>query len=120
MPLSIGIRTPCNVGDKEPQFDLKEASEKRLVQLNELEEMPNDSYENAKIYKEKTKRWHDKHLLRKEFKARDKVLIFNSRLKLFPCKLRSRWSGSVTVTSVTPYGAIGVQIENRQEFKVNG
>ena len=82
--------------------------------------MHNDSYENAKIYKEKTKRWHDKHLLRKEFKVGDKVLIFNSRLKLFPNKLRSRWSRPITVTSITPYGAIGVQIENGQEFKVNG
>ena len=88
-------------------FNLKEANEKRLLQLNELEEIRNDSYENAKIYKEKTKRWHDKHLLRKEFKVGDKVLIFNSKLKLFPSKLRLRWSGPVPVTSVTPYGAIG-------------
>ena len=46
-------------------FNLKEADKKRFLQLNELEEMRNDSYENAKIYKEKTKRWHDKHLIRK-------------------------------------------------------
>ena len=90
-------------------FDLKEASEKRLRQLNELEEMRNDLYENAKIYKEKTKKWHDKHLLRKEFKVGDKVLIFNSKLNLFSGKLRSRWSRPITVTSVTPYGVIGVQ-----------
>ena len=46
-------------------FNLKEASEKIFLQLLELEELRNDSYENAKIYKEKTKKWHDKHLLRK-------------------------------------------------------
>ena len=90
-------------------FNLKEVGEKRLLQLNELEEMRNDSYNNAKIYKEKTKRWHDKHLLRKEFKVGDKVLIFNYKLKLFLGKLRSRWFGPVTVTSITPYGVIGVQ-----------
>ena len=101
-------------------FNLKEAGEKIFLQLLELEELRNDSYENAKIYKEKTKKWHDKHLLRKEFKEGDKVLIFNSRLKLFPSKLRSRWSALVTVTSITPYGAVGVQSENGQEFKVNG
>ena len=50
----------------------------------------------------------------------DKVLIFNSKLKLFPSKLRSRWFGPVTVTSVTPYGVIWVQTENGKEFKVNG
>ena len=68
----------------------------------------------------KKKRWHDKHLLRKEFKVGDKVMIFNSKLKLFSGKLKSRWSRLVTVTSVTPYGAIGAQAENGQEFKVNG
>ena len=99
-------------------FNLKEASEKRFLQLNELEEMCNDSYENAKIYKKKTKRWHDKNLL--IFRVRDKVLIFNSRLKLFSRKLRSRWFGLVTVTSVTSCGAIRVQTKNGQEFKVKG
>ena len=89
-------------------FNLKEAGEKRLFQLNELKELCNDSYENVKIYKKKKKRWHDKHLIRREFKEGDKVLIFNSRLKLLPCKLRSRWSGPVIVTSVTLYGTIRV------------
>ena len=101
-------------------FNLKEASEKRLLQLNELEEMCNYSYENEKIYKEKTKRWPDKHLLKKKFKVGDKVLIFYSKLKLFLGKLRLRWFGPVTVTSITPYGAIRVQTKNGQEFKVNG
>ena len=58
--------------------------------------------------------------MRKEFKEGDKVMIFNSRLKIFSGKLRSRWSGPITVTSDTPYGAIGVRSEDGQEFKVNG
>ena len=78
------------------------------------------TYKNAKIYKEQTKKWHDKHVLRKEFQEGDKVLIFNSILKLFPGKLRSKWSRPITVTSVTPYGALGVKSEDGQEFKVNG
>ena len=69
-------------------FNLKEACEKIFLQLNELEELRNDSYENAKIYEEQTKKWHDKHVFRKEFKEGDKVLIFNSKLKLFPGKIR--------------------------------
>ena len=101
-------------------FNFKEAGAKIFLRLNELEELKNDLYENAKIYKEQTKKWHDKHVLRKEFKQGDKVLIFNSRLKLFLGKLRSRWSGPITLTSVTPYGAIGVKSEDGKEFKVNG
>ena len=74
-------------------FDLKIAGEERLLKLNEMDEFRLEAYENVKLYKERTKRWHDKHLVRREFKIGDKVLLFNSRLKLFPSKLRSRWSG---------------------------
>ena len=43
-------------------FDLQVAREKRLLQLNEMEEFRNNAYENAKIYKEKMQRWHDRHI----------------------------------------------------------
>ena len=68
------------------------AGEKRLLQLRELEELRNEAYENVRIYKEKTKSWHDKHITMKEFTAGQQVLLFNSRLKLFPRILKSRWS----------------------------
>ena len=50
-------------------MDSKGADEKRILQLSELEEFSNESYENARIYKEKTKAWHDKHIVRKEFES---------------------------------------------------
>ena len=58
--------------------------------MNELEELRNEAYDNAKIYKEKTKRWHDQKILRRDFKAGEKVFLYNSRLKLFLGKLKSR------------------------------
>ena len=82
--------------------------------------MRNESYENARIYKEKTKRWHDNHILRREFVVGDKVLLFNSRLKLFPGKLKSRWSGPFTVTMVSKFGSVEVENDNGERFKVNG
>ena len=72
--------------------------EKRTLQLNEMEEFRNNAYENARIYKERTKRWHDKHIMPRDFKKGHKVLLFNSRLRLFPGKLRSGWSGPFEVT----------------------
>ena len=72
-------------------MDSKMAGKKRILQLNELEELCNEAYENAKIYKEKTKAWHDKHIARKEFEPGQRVILFNSRVKLFPGKLKSRW-----------------------------
>ena len=91
-------------------MDSKVAGEKRMLQLSELDEFCNEAYENARIYKEKTKAWHDKHIVRKEFEPGQRVLLFNSRLKLFPCKLKSKWSGPFIVVQVFPYG--GVEIMN--------
>ena len=79
-------------------MDSKMAGEKLMLQLSELQEFYIEAYENAKIYKEKTKAWHDKHIARKEFEAGQRVLLFNSRLKLFPGKLKSRWTGPFTMT----------------------
>ena len=50
-------------------FDLQVASENRLLQINEMDEFRNNAYENARIYKDKTKRWHDKHILNRKFKV---------------------------------------------------
>ncbi|XP_073051249.1 uncharacterized protein [Primulina eburnea] len=105
---------------KKLNFDMGASGEQRLLQLNEMEEFRNDAYENAKIYKENTKRWHDKQILRREFEAGQQVLLFNSRLRLFPGKLKSRWSGPFTVEKVYPHGAIELKCKNDETFKVNG
>ena len=94
------------------------AGEKRLLQLSELDEFRNEAYENARIYKEKTKAWHDKHITRKEFTAGQQVLLFNSRLKLFPGKLKSRWSGPFTVTKIFTHGGAEVSHPEKGTFTV--
>ena len=94
------------------------AGEKRLLQLSELDEFRNEAYENARIYKEKTKAWHDKHITRKEFAAGQQVLLFNSLLKLFPGKLKSRWSGPFTVTKVFSHGGAEVSHLEKGTFTV--
>ena len=63
---------------KKFNFDLKAVGEKRLLQLNEMDKFRNDAYENAKIYKERTKKWHEKQILRCEFAPGQQVLLFNS------------------------------------------
>ncbi|XP_052209243.1 uncharacterized protein LOC127812756 [Diospyros lotus] len=84
-----------------------------------MDEFRLEAYENAKLYKEKTKKWHDQHVHRKQFQMGQKVLMFNSCLKLFPGKLRSRWSGPFTVVQVYPYGAVEVTHDTKGTFKVN-
>jgi len=69
-------------------FNLDKASSLRKLQLNELEEIWRDAYENSRISKERMKVFHDKQILRKSFEPSQKVLLYNSRLHLFPGKLR--------------------------------
>ncbi|XP_050918345.1 uncharacterized protein LOC127135747 [Lathyrus oleraceus] len=96
------------------------AGEKRILDIHELEELRLDAYENAKIYKERTKKWHDKRISRKEFNVGDIVLLFNSTLKLFPGKLKSRWSGPFEITKVFKSGVIEIKSRNSEPFMVNG
>lgn len=80
-----------------------------------------DAYENSRIYKEKTKAVHDKLIVRKTFEVGQKVLLYNSRLKLMPGKLRSRWTGPFIVIHVFPFGAVAIKDEsNAKQFTVNG
>ncbi|CAL8174986.1 unnamed protein product [Prunus armeniaca] len=99
----------------------KGKAKKRKLQLNELEEIHQGAYDSSRIYKERTKAFHNSKILRKEFRPGKKVMLFSSRHKLFPGKLKSRWIGPYLVTQVFPHGA--VQITNEAEgntFKVNG
>ena len=67
-------------------FNMMKARKKRLLQLNELDELRM----NARLYKDRTTLWHDMHLVKREFHEREDVLLYNSRLRLFPGKLKSR------------------------------
>ncbi|CAN6720964.1 unnamed protein product [Malus baccata var. baccata] len=102
-------------------MNVDEAGLHRKLQLNELEEIRNEAYENARLYKEKTKAFHDKMIRTKSFAIGQKVLLFNSRLRLFLGKLRSRWIGPFVIIDVFPHGAVQVRsYKTGQEFKVNG
>ena len=100
-------------------FDPKAVGDHRLLQLTELEEFRLDSYENARIYKERTKSFHDKRILNREFHVGDRVLLYNSRLKLFPGKLKSRWTGPFKVIRVYKTGAVELT-DGNTNFIANG
>ena len=118
LPLELEYKAMWEI--KKLNFDFKAAKEEKLLQLNELEELRNEAYDNDRIYKDKTKKWHDQKILRREFKAGDQVMLFNSRLKLFPGKPKSKWSGPYIVVTSTTFGAVTLKTSNGEEFKVNG
>jgi hypothetical protein len=81
LPVELEFKTHWAM--KRWNMDFEVAGKKRQMQLSELEEWREKAYHNAKLYKDRTKMWHDKRLKKKEFKLGDKVLLFNSRVKLF-------------------------------------
>nr|GEW27953.1 reverse transcriptase domain-containing protein [Tanacetum cinerariifolium] len=101
-------------------FDLKTAGDHRKIQINELNEIRDQAYENSLIYKEKTKRIHDSKITNRVFNIGDRVLLFNSRLKIFSGKLKSCWSGPFTISQVYPYGTVELSQPDGPNFKVNG
>ncbi|GJU92361.1 reverse transcriptase domain-containing protein [Tanacetum coccineum] len=102
---------------KHANFDLKTAGDHRKLQLNELHDQ---AYENSLIYKEKTKKLHDSKIKNRILNVGDRVLLFNSRLKIFSGKLKSRWSGPFTIVQVFPYGTVELSQNSGPNFKVNG
>nr|GEU36028.1 reverse transcriptase domain-containing protein [Tanacetum cinerariifolium] len=96
------------------------ASDHRKLQLNELNELRDQAYDNSLIYKERTKKFHDSKIKNRIFNVGDRVLLFNSRLKIFSRKLKTRWSGPFTITKVFPYGTVELSQPDGLNFKVNG
>jgi len=101
--------------------NLDDASQLWKLQINELEEIRNDAYENSIIHKVRIEEFHYKKILRKTFNVGQKFLLYNSRLHLFPRKLRSRWSGPFIVKHIYQYGTYDIEnLKNDNVFKVNG
>nr|GFA80117.1 reverse transcriptase domain-containing protein [Tanacetum cinerariifolium] len=104
---------------KHANFDLKTAGDHQKLQLNELSELRDQAYENSLIYKERTKKLHDAKIKNRIFNIGDQVLLFNSRLKIFSGKLKSRWSGPFTISEIYPYGTAKLTHSDGSNFKVN-
>nr|GEY75861.1 reverse transcriptase domain-containing protein [Tanacetum cinerariifolium] len=105
---------------KHANFNLKTAGDHRKVQINELNELRDQAYENSLIYTEKTKRLHDSKIKNRVLNIDDKILLFNSCLKISSSKLKSRWSGQFNISQVYPYGIVELSQPDEPNFKVNG
>ncbi|KAL1567120.1 hypothetical protein AAHA92_02636 [Salvia divinorum] len=107
---------------KEMNLKADACEEERRLQLQELEELRLESYDSAMWYKERTKLWYDKNLRNKELHIGQKVLLFQSRLKLMPRKLKSKWVGSFIIVALRANGVVELKgsSPNSSSFIVNG
>ncbi|GJX79283.1 reverse transcriptase domain-containing protein [Tanacetum coccineum] len=90
--LPVEIEHKAHLALKQCNMDLTLASRSHLMQLNELAGLRDG----------------------------DQVLLYNSRLKMYPGKLKSKWSGPNFVKMVYPHGAIEITDKDGFSFKVNG
>ncbi|KAL6313174.1 hypothetical protein AAG906_016758 [Vitis piasezkii] len=106
---------------KRLNMDLIKAGAKRCLDLNEMEELRNDAYINSKVAKQRMKRWHDQLISNKEFRKGQRVLLYDSRLHIFPGKLKSRWIGPFIIHLVHLNGVVELlNSKSTDTFKVNG
>ena len=102
-------------------MDLIRVGAKRCLDLNEMEELRNDAYINSKVAKQRMKRWHDQLISNKEFRKWQRVLLYDSRLHIFPGKLKSRWIGPFIIHQVHLNGVVELLNSNGIDtFRVNG
>ncbi|CAM8971884.1 unnamed protein product [Rhodiola kirilowii] len=94
---------------KKLNYDMKAAGENHILDLHEVEEIRMESYESDKLYKERSKKRHDRKLRAKHFSVGEKMLLYKSKLKLFTGKLKSRWVNGHTLKEYFGYKP-GLQI----------
>jgi hypothetical protein len=89
--------------------------------LSSLDELRNEAYENARLFKENVKQWHDRRILKREFHVGEKVLFYRSRLRFFAGKLHSKWEGPFIIEEVYHSGAIKIaSLKDNTTQVVNG
>ena len=86
--------------------------------ISSLDEWRTQAYENAKLFKEKVKRWHDKRIQKHEFKVGEYVLLYNSRFSFFAGKLLSKREGPYVIEEVYRSGAIKINNSEGSNSKV--
>ncbi|KAJ0939741.1 putative nucleotidyltransferase, Ribonuclease H [Helianthus annuus] len=119
LPMELAHRAYWAIKTVNANYD--EAGRARKLQLNEIEEIRDQAYECAAAYKDKLKKVHDAKIKKKNFEVGQKVWLYNSRLKLFAGKLKSKWMGPYVVRRVGRFGDVDIQDErtNKQQT-VNG
>lgn len=119
-PIEFQIKTFKTTTDL--NLELTEAQKQRIAQLNELDDIRQEAFQQTDLVQQQRATWHDKFIKKKEFALGDWALLFDSRFKNFQVKLTTRWLGPYEVVSVSENGAIKIKTidDHNISFLVNG
>lgn len=103
-------------------MDLNEAQKKRILQLNELDEIRQDSFQRTMLVHDQRDQWHDKYIKKKVFQRGDQALLYDNKFKHFKGKISTRWLGPYEVEEVFNNGSIRIKTidDDQTSFVVNG
>ena len=119
--LLVDIEYKACYAIKKLNLDLVRVNLKRFLDINELEELRNDAYLNSKIAKDRLKKWHDQMVAQKNFAKGDQVVLYDSKLRLFLGKLKSRSNSPFIIHQVYPNEAVDLlNSKDNRVIKVNG
>ena len=119
LPIEIEYKARWTI--RNLKMDMNRVGLKRMLEIDELEELRNDAYFNFKIAKDKHKKWHDQLITRKTSNQGDQVLLYDYKLHLFPSKLKSRWTGPFIIHQAYPNGSVDLlNPKDKRVFKING
>ncbi|KAI3755926.1 hypothetical protein L1987_55736 [Smallanthus sonchifolius] len=120
LPVEIAHRALWAV--KAMNVDYDDAGHERKLQLGELEELRDEAYECSSTYKARMKAVHDAKLRKRTFQEGQKVWLYNSKVKFFPGKLKSKWLGPFTIIRIGKFGEIEIEAQDggKKRQEVNG
>ncbi|XP_070049743.1 uncharacterized protein [Nicotiana tomentosiformis] len=114
--LSVELEHKSMWALKKLNLDWDIAANMRVSHLNKLDDFWYHAYASSSLYKEKIKYLQDKYIWNKEFKVGNLVLLFNSGLRMFPGKLKSKWSGPFEIVGMTPFAALDLKNKTNKVF----
>ncbi|XP_057962286.1 uncharacterized protein LOC131153853 [Malania oleifera] len=123
MPCALWFDDIVNylVTDRMPEHGVTQDKRLRKLQVCELQESKREVYDKARLVKKRMKLVHDNKIKDKHLFSSQQVLLYDSRLHMFPRNLKSRWGDPHIVKHVHPHGAVDiVDLKNSNNFTVNG
>lgn len=97
---------------------LDEAEKERITQLNQLDEIKQQSLQHTQIIQQQRATWHDKFIKKNKFKAGDWALLFDSKFKDFQAKFITHWLGPYEIEEIYDNGLVIIKTIDEEQISL--